>query len=54
MQYLCIKVQQVQFKIVSRKNNKLSDGGKILFPLDDNFGMLKDKYGVQWIVVHKG
>lgn len=34
--------------------NKLADGGKVLFPLDDNFGMLKDKYGVQWMVVHEG
>ncbi len=30
---------------------RLSEGGKVLFPLDDNFGMLKDKYNVQWMVV---
>ena len=29
----------------------LSKDGKILFPIDDNFGMLKDKYGVQWMFV---
>ncbi|MEO1050908.1 MAG: VOC family protein [Bacteroidota bacterium] len=33
--------------------DKLADGGKILFPLKDDFGMLKDKFGVQWMVVHK-
>ncbi len=32
---------------------KLSEGGKILFPLDDNFGMLKDKYDVQWMFVNE-
>lgn len=31
--------------------NKLSQGGKVLFPLDDNFGMLKDKFGIQWMIV---
>ncbi len=31
--------------------NKLSEGGKVLFPLDDNFGMLKDKYSIQWMFV---
>lgn len=30
----------------------LSEKGKILFPLDDNFGMLKDQFGVQWMFVH--
>ncbi|KAA3624865.1 MAG: VOC family protein [Flavobacterium sp.] len=32
--------------------NKLSDGGQVLFPISDNFGMLKDKFGIQWMVVH--
>ena len=32
---------------------RLAVGGKILFPLDENFGMLKDKYGVQWMFVHE-
>ena len=32
--------------------DKLAVGGQVLFPLDDNFGMLKDKYGVQWMFVH--
>lgn len=31
--------------------NKLSEGGQVQFPIDDNFGMCKDKYGVQWMVV---
>jgi len=30
---------------------RLAVGGKILFPLDENFGMLKDKYNVQWMFV---
>ncbi len=29
--------------------DNLSDGGKIQFPLDENFGMLKDKFGIQWM-----
>ncbi len=33
---------------------KLSEGGKVLFPLEGNFGMLVDKYGVQWMLVHEG
>lgn len=31
--------------------HKLAEGGKIQFPIDDNFGMCKDKFGVQWMVV---
>lgn len=31
----------------------LSEGGKVLFPIRDNFGMATDKYGVQWMFVHK-
>lgn len=27
----------------------LSEDGNIMFPLDENFGMLKDKYGIQWM-----
>ncbi len=30
----------------------LAEGGTIMFPLDDNFGMLKDPYGMQWMFVH--
>ena len=32
---------------------RLAEGGKVLFPLDENFGMLKDKYGMQWMFVHE-
>jgi PhnB protein len=28
----------------------LAEGGQILFPLENNFGMLKDKYGIQWML----
>jgi PhnB protein len=29
----------------------LSERGKVLFPLEDNFGMLQDKYKIQWMFV---
>jgi len=29
---------------------KLSKGGKVLFPIENNFGMVVDKFGVQWMV----
>ena len=32
--------------------NKLADGGNVLFPLRDSFGMLEDKFGIRWMVVH--
>ncbi len=28
----------------------LSDGGKVLFPLANGFGMLVDKFGIQWML----
>ena len=32
--------------------NELSQGGNVLFPLDNNFGMLKDRFGMQWMFVN--
>ncbi|NAS14149.1 VOC family protein [Poritiphilus flavus] len=29
----------------------LSENGKVLFPLTEDFGMLKDPYGIQWMFV---
>ena len=29
---------------------KLSEGGKVLFPLKNGFGMLLDKFGIQWML----
>lgn len=29
---------------------KLSEGGQVQFPLENNFGMLVDKYRVQWML----
>ncbi|MEM6526452.1 MAG: VOC family protein [Bacteroidota bacterium] len=29
---------------------KLAKGGKVLFPLDEVFGMLRDKYDIQWML----
>ena len=29
---------------------KLSGGGKVLFPLEQTFGMVVDKYGIQWML----
>ena len=31
---------------------ELAKEGKVLFPLDDNFGMVKDKFGIQWMLVN--
>lgn len=36
-----------------RAFEELSKGGKILFPIEENFGMLKDKYGIQWMFVNE-
>ncbi len=33
--------------------NELSKEGNVLFPLDENFGMLKDKYGMQWMFTNE-
>lgn len=30
--------------------DKLSEGGQIQFPLENNFGMLVDKFKVQWML----
>lgn len=30
--------------------SKLSKGGKIQFPLENGFGMLVDKFGIQWML----
>ena len=32
---------------------RLSEGGKVLFPLANGFGMLTDKYGIQWMLAGK-
>lgn len=29
---------------------KLAQGGQVQFPLDNNFGMLVDKYNIQWML----
>lgn len=29
---------------------KLAEGGQVQFPLQDNFGMLVDKYRIQWML----
>lgn len=29
----------------------LSDGGKVLFPIEGHFGMLEDKYAIRWMLV---
>ena len=31
----------------------LAKAGKVLFPLDENFGMLKDKFGMQWMFTNE-
>ncbi len=32
---------------------KFANKGIVLFPLDDNFGMLKDQFGIQWMFVNE-
>jgi len=32
---------------------KLSEGGRILFPIENNFGMVADKFGIQWMMEHR-
>lgn len=29
---------------------RLSTGGRVVFPLEDNFGMLRDRYGILWML----
>ena len=33
--------------------NKLAEGGQVQFPLENNFGMLTDKYQIQWMLAKK-
>ncbi|MEE9414418.1 MAG: VOC family protein [Acidimicrobiales bacterium] len=33
---------------------ELSDGGEVIFPITDNFGMCSDRFGVQWMLVYQG
>ena len=33
--------------------NNLSKDGKVMFPIESNFGMLEDKFGVQWMLVNE-
>ena len=43
----------VQFSDQSEQKSafeKLAEGGEIQFPLENNFGMLVDKYRVQWML----
>ncbi len=30
--------------------NRLAEGGQVQFPLENNFGMLVDKYQIQWML----
>ena len=34
--------------------NQLLDGGRVMFPLENGFGMLKDRYGIQWMLASEG
>jgi len=44
---LFVYFSDTQFK--KEAFNELSKDGHVLFPLDENFGMLRDKYGIQWM-----
>ena len=46
----------IHFENIEEKKHafkELAKEGKVLFPLEENFGMLKDKYGIQWMVIHE-
>ena len=32
---------------------RLADGGQVSFPLDDNFGMVTDKFNIQWMIARQ-
>lgn len=32
--------------------DRLSSGGRVLFPADDTFGMVEDRFGVRWMATH--
>lgn len=38
--------------VVERRRvfEKLSEDGQVTFPLDDNFGMVTDKFNIQWMI----
>lgn len=33
--------------------DELAKEGKVHFPIEDNFGMVKDKFGIQWMLIHE-
>ena len=33
---------------------QLLEGGQVMFPLEHGFGMLKDRYGIQWMLASEG
>ncbi|MEM7298491.1 MAG: VOC family protein [Bacteroidota bacterium] len=47
--FLTMKSEEEQRRIF----DELSKEGKIQFPIEDNFGMVKDKYGIQWMMIHE-
>jgi PhnB protein len=34
----------------ARLFERLSEGGAVLFPLDDMFGMVADRFGIRWMI----
>ena len=48
---LFVSFSDAKFK--KKAFQKLSKEGSILFSLDENFGMLKDKYGMQWMFTNE-
>ncbi len=49
---VCLHVVFADESTKIRVFEAFAEGGKVLFPLDDNFGMLEDKYGIRWMVEH--
>ena len=46
--FIELKDRDEQMRVFER----LAEGGKVLFPAEPNFGMLEDRYGIRWMLIH--
>ena len=51
---VCLFVDFPDEETKSKAFDGLAEGGKVLFPISENFGMLEDRFGIRWMVVHGG
>ena len=47
--FLAIDEPEAQARIFG----ELAEGGEVMFPLEHGFGMLRDRYGIQWMLAGK-